>query len=172
MHFEGELSVLEPATIFQIFNMSSLTGALKFITKRRMATFFFKEGQLIYATIDNKKKIGEVLVEQRMITRKQLEGALKFFRHDKGLDRIGKILVDRGYTDKRSLAHAIKEQMREVVYAVLNWDDGHFIFFKDVEPEDEDIYLDVRIDHLILEGLKRLDDRKSKKRKPKAKGKA
>jgi hypothetical protein len=50
--------------------------------------------------------------------------------------------------------------MKEVVYEVLAWRKGQFIFFNDVLPQDEDILLEVKLDHLILEGLKRLDEAK------------
>ena len=39
--------------------------------------------------------------------------------------------------------------------------EGQFIFFNEVQPKDEDILIDIKMDHLILEGLKRLDELKS-----------
>ena len=45
-----------------------------------------------------------------------------------------------------------------MVYEVLPWKKGQFVFFSGVEPEHEDILLDIRMDHLILEGLKRIDE--------------
>ena len=52
--------------------------------------------------------------------------------------------------------------MKEVVYEVLQWNDGQFIFFNDAAPEEEDILLDIKMDYLILEGLKRLDEASGK----------
>lgn len=162
MDFSGDLSILEPATLFQLFNMSRLTGMLKFITKDNNASFYFKEGELIYATIDTRrKKIGRFLIEKEWITEEQLNEALGEFTSKGGNERIGHILIDKGYLDYDSLATVIQEQMKEVVYDVLPWKQGQFIFFNEVQPKDEDILIDIKMDHLILEGLKRLDELKS-----------
>jgi len=162
MDFSGDLSVLEPATLFQLFNMSRLTGMLKFITKDNNASFYFKEGELIYATIDTrKKKIGRFLIEKELITEEQLNEALDEFTSKGGTEKIGHILIDKGYLDYDSLATVIQEQMKEVVYDVLPWKQGQFIFFNEVQPKDVDILIDIKMDHLILEGLKRLDELKS-----------
>lgn len=160
MDFGGDLSVLDPSIVFQIFNMSGLTGELKFISPESVVSIFFREGDLVYATIDTsrKKKIGRFLIDRGLINEDQLNEALKEFRKMRGRERIGHILMNRGYLDYNSLASAIQEQMKEVVYNVLKWDRGQFIFFKNVYPEDEDILLDIKMDHLILEGLRRLDE--------------
>jgi hypothetical protein len=159
MDFGGDLSVLEPSMVFQLFGMSRLSGMLKFITPENVASCYFKEGALLYATIDTrKKKIGNILVEKGWITEKQLKGALRQFLSNESSERIGHILIDKGYLDYDSLAAAIQEQMKEVVYEVLRWNRGQFIFFNEAQPEDEDILLDIKLDYLILEGLKRLDE--------------
>ena len=159
MDFGGDLKVLEPSIVFQIFSMSGLTGVLKFITISNVASFYFKEGDLLSASIDTgRKKIGRSLVEKVLITTDQLREALKEFLAKGGREKIGQIMINRGYLDYDSLAVAIQEQMKETVYEVLPWKHGHFIFFSGVQPGDEDIYLDIKIDHLILEGLKRLDE--------------
>jgi hypothetical protein len=155
MDLGGNLSVLDPPSIFQLLNMSGMTGELKFITAEDVASFYFKKGQLIYATMDKKKKkLG------RFITEDQLYEALKDFWTNQGSKRIGNIMIDMGFFNRKSLVEAIQEQIKEVVYSVLSWKDGQFIFFRGVEPRDEDILLDVKMDHLILEGLKRLDESK------------
>jgi len=159
MDLGGDLSVLEPSTIFQLMNMSGLTGELKLITADNVASLYFREGALIYATIDTRrKKLGKFLIEKGWLTEEQLAKALRDFSSGEGQRRIGNILIAKGYLEHDSLVAAIQEQMKEVVYEVLAWTKGQFIFLKGVLPGDEDILLDVKLDHLILEGLKRLDE--------------
>ena len=161
MDLGGNLSVLDPPSIFQLLNMSAMTGELKFVTAEDVASFYFKEGQLIYATMDKKKKkLGKFLIEKGWITEDQLYDALKDYWTNQGNKRIGNIMIEMGFFEKESLVEAIQEQIKEVVYSVLSWQEGQFIFFRGVEPRDEDILLDVKMDHLILEGLKRLDESK------------
>ncbi|OQX85328.1 MAG: hypothetical protein B6D63_02510 [Candidatus Latescibacteria bacterium 4484_7] len=159
MDFGGELSIVDPSTIFQIFNMSRLTGELKFIRHDNVASFFFKEGELIYATVDTRsKKIGQFLIEEGHITQQQLDEILHEYLSQDSKQRIGNLLIKHGYLDYDTLVDTIQEQMKEVVYDVLSWQEGRFVFFNNILPSDEDILLDIKLDHLILEGLKRLDE--------------
>ena len=161
MDLGGNLSVLDPPSIFQLLNMSSMTGELKFVTADSVASFYFKEGELVYATSDtNKKKLGAFLIERGCISEEQLYEALKEFWLNQGNKRIGNIMIEKGFLERESHVDTIQEQIKEVVYAVLSWTEGQFIFFRGVQPRDEDILLDVKMDHLILEGLKRLDESK------------
>ena len=159
MDLGGDLSVMEPSMIFQVTGICGLTGKMKFITIDNVASFWFREGGLLFATIDTrKKKLGEFLTESGVISTEQLDEALATFKKQKGKERIGNILIDSGYLDFETLENAIHEQIKEVVYEVLPWNKGQFVFFHGVEPEHEDILLDIRMDHLILEGLKRIDE--------------
>ncbi|HEY5133674.1 MAG TPA: DUF4388 domain-containing protein [Candidatus Krumholzibacteriaceae bacterium] len=161
MDLGGDLSILEPSVAFQIMGFAALTGELKLVTIDSVASFYFKEGDLIYATIDTrKKKLGRFLIEKGLITEDQLTRVLRDYASREGFGRIGNALIARGYLDYNSLVAAIQEQMKEVVYEVLSWRMGQFIFFNAILPKDEDILLDVKLDHLILEGLKRLDEAK------------
>ncbi len=161
MDLGGNLSVLDPPSIFQLLNMSSMTGELKFVTADSVASFYFKDGELVYATSDsNKKKLGAFLIERGCISEDQLYEALKEYWLNQGSKRIGNIMIEKGFLEKETLVDTIQEQIKEVVYAVLSWEEGQFIFFRGVQPRDEDILLDVKMDHLILEGLKRLDESK------------
>ena len=161
MDFGGDLSILDPSVAFQIMSFAALTGELKFVATDNVASFYFKEGELIYATIDTrKKKLGKFLIEKGWITEEQLNKVLREYASKEGYERIGHALIARGDLDYNSRASAIQEQMKEVVYEVLSWKKGQFIFFQNTLPQDEDILLDVKLDHLILEGLKRLDETK------------
>jgi hypothetical protein len=154
MDLGGDLSIIEPSVAFQIMSFAGLTGELKFVTTDNVASFYFKEGELIYATIDTrKKKLGRFLIEKGWITEEQLNKVLREYAPREKNDRIGNALIARGYLDYNSLATAIQEQMKEVVYEVLSWRRGQFIFFNAVLPQDEDILLDVKLDHLIHERL-------------------
>jgi hypothetical protein len=158
MDLGGDLSVVDPSMVFQVTGICSLTGKMKLITKDNVASFWFKEGGLLFATIDTgKKKIGEFLIENGVIEERQLDEALGEV-HERGERRIGNILIDKGYLDYETLEDAIHEQIKEVVYEVIQWKKGQFVFFSGIEPENEDILLDIRMDHLILEGLKRIDE--------------
>lgn len=157
MNFLGELAALEPATVFQVINTTKLTGVAKFVTSHNMASFFFVNGELKFATIDTKKeKIGDFLVRKGLISEEQRDAAL-WAAHQSG-ERIGQAMVKQGIIEQTALVSAIRDQMKEVAFEVLKWKEGHFIFFKDVKPENEDILMEVNLDYLILEAMRRIDE--------------
>jgi len=159
MDFGGDLEIIDPSMVFQIAHLCGLSGRMKFMTIDNVASCWFKDGELLYATIDTRsKKIGETFIEKGIVTAQQLEDALRETRSGQGGKRIGSILIEKGYLEYETLVTAIQEQMKEVVYEILPWHRGQFAFFAGIEPGDEDILLDVRVDHLILEGLKRIDE--------------
>ncbi|MBW1926011.1 MAG: DUF4388 domain-containing protein [Deltaproteobacteria bacterium] len=59
------------------------------------------------------------------------------------------------------MVSVVHEQIREIVFEVLTWRKGHFVYRDKVYPESEDILVDERLDYLILEGLARLDEEKA-----------
>ncbi|MFH2002937.1 MAG: DUF4388 domain-containing protein, partial [Planctomycetota bacterium] len=148
-----------PAMVLQFINTCSLTGMLKFVTINNVASFYFRKGDLVHTNTDTKKKIGEYLVDKELITRKQLSSALQAFRHEKGFVRVGEILIERGYISKEALSSVIQEQMREVVFEVINWKEGGFLFFNNVAPQGHDILIDQQLDYLLLEGCRRADEK-------------
>lgn len=159
MDLGGNLSVVEPSMVFQIASICELSGELKLITRDNVASFYFKDGELIYATIDTrKKKLGQFLIEKGYIDEDQLEEALSEYKSKKVDERIGNFLVKKGYLEYEALVSAMQDQMKEVVYEVLPWKKGQFVFFNLIEPMKEDILLDIRMDYLLLEGLKRMDE--------------
>lgn len=159
MDFGGDLSVLEPAVVIQIANISGLTGALELITIDNAARFYFKKGELIFATIETRRrKIGRFLVEKGLISKSQLDKALKDYQSKIRSEKIGHFLIEHGFINRDSLVSAIQDQMKEVVYEALGWRAGEFVFFHRAEPKEEDILLDVKLDNLILEGMKRIDE--------------
>ena len=81
MDFGGDLAVLDAALIFQILNMSGLTGVLKLIAIDNVARFYVREGELLYATIETRRKrIGQFLVEKKIISKKQLDETLEEYK--------------------------------------------------------------------------------------------
>ncbi len=120
MDFGGDLAVLDPAVVFQIVNMSCLTGALKLITTGNAARFYFKEGELVYATIEaRKKRIGRFLVERGLISQRQLDEVLEIYAARKKGRKIGHFLIEGGFIDREALVSAIRDQMKDVVYEAL-----------------------------------------------------
>lgn len=156
MDLRGNLAVFGPISILQLINLAQSTGELTFESGANTARVYFDNGSVTFAEIANRRvKLGEYLVNEGLITRERLELALA--ARD-GRKRLGTLLVETGAVDAVSLRRAIEEQIKEVMYELVRWKGGRFRFTSGRRPKAQDIFIDIPLDHLILEGLKRLDE--------------
>jgi hypothetical protein len=153
---EGNLAVFEPISVFQLISLAQATGELSLDVGDNSARVFFDGGSVTYAEISNRRvKLGEYLVQQNLVTQKNLDKILVKNRKGK---KLGRLLVEGDAIDEPSLRSAIEEQIKEVVYEVVRWKKGWFQFSADKKPGEQDVFIDIPLDSLILEGLKRLDE--------------
>ncbi len=156
MDLEGNLTVFEPISVFQLISLAQATGELSLDVGDNSARVFFEGGSVTYAEISARKvKLGEYLVQQKLVTQKSLDKILVKNRKGK---KLGRLLVEGEAIDEPSLRSAIEEQIKEVVYEVVRWKKGWFQFSADKKPGEQDVFIDIPLDSLILEGLKRLDE--------------
>ncbi len=156
MDLRGNLAIFGPISVLQLINLEQTSGELTFESSGNTAHIYFERGSVTYAEIaDRRMKLGEFLLSRGLITRDDL---------DRGLDaqglrrRLGAVLVEMGALDQATLGNAIEEQIKEVVYEVVRWRAGRFRFTNGRRPKSQDVFIDIPLDYLILEGLKRLDE--------------
>lgn len=141
----------------QMLNLAEVTGELRLLRRGNTASIFFEKGSVTFAGVKNRPvKLGEYLVRGGMIDRRALDEALR--KRPSARKRIGAILLEAGHIDEAGLRTAITEQVKEAIYEIVRWQDGSFTFYKDRRPSAQEVRIDIPLDHLMLEGLKRLDE--------------
>jgi len=141
----------------QMLNLAGVTGELKLRGGENSASVFFEKGNLTFAGIENRPiKLGEYLVRKGLIPQSALDEALK--KRTAGRKRIGALLVEAGHIEETGLRRAIVDQIKDVIYEIVRWQKGSFSFHRDRKPSRQEILIDIPLDHLVLEGLKRLDE--------------
>jgi len=147
LDLRGNLAVFGPISVLQLISLQSSTGELTFESGINTARVYFDGGNVTFAEIANRRmKLGEYLVSQGLVARAHLDRALEI-QGDR--QRLGAVLVEMG---------AIEEQIKEVMYELVRWKNGRFRFTSGRRPKAQDVFIDIPLDHLILEGLKRLDE--------------
>jgi hypothetical protein len=156
---QGNIAVIELNNIFQFFDYASASGELRIAGEKNNASFFFQNGLLIFGALSvSQKKIGDMLLESNLITAAQLAQCLDIHAQHGGRRRIGDILVKEGFLKFENLAEILKIQAREAFFTTLSWKKGMFFFYADQSPSKEEILINERIDHLLLEGIVRIDN--------------
>lgn len=157
---EGNLGVFEPISVLQLLSLIQASGELELLTESNSARLYFERGNLTFAGIANRPiKLGELLLKEKRIKRKELDRILRKKQEGK---RLGVLLMEAGVIKESELRQAIEEQIKEVVYEIVRWHDGRFVFSNGKRPKAQDILLDIPLDHLVLEGLKRLDEERER----------
>ncbi len=159
MILSGQIGPFSVVDVLQFLSLAKVTGKLLIETRGDRARVYFHEGALVYARREGPtERLGERLIRLGLITPSQLEGAKIRAEINPGRKRIGQILIEAGSLEPAALQRVVREQILETVYELLAIRRGEFRFFAGSLPAGEDILLDVSLDMLLLEGLRKLDE--------------
>jgi hypothetical protein len=153
---KGNLNVFEPISVLQMINLSQASGELRLISEDNSARVYFESGRVRFAGITNRPlKLGELLLKEKRVRKDDLDRILEKKKTGK---RLGALLIEEGVITESEVRSAVEEQIKQVIYEVVRWRDGLFTFNSGGKPRAEEILIDIPLDLLILEGLKRLDE--------------
>jgi hypothetical protein len=160
---QGELRSFSPPLLFQMMALGSLEGLLTLRSPRGDCSVYFRRGKLTFARCPGQTgTLGDELVRRGVLDRAACEAAARE-REQRRDQRIGSILVERGHISRADLEALIRERIKDAIYEVVEWREGRFTFEAGVQPQDEDILLDVQLESLLLECMARLDDARRSK---------
>ena len=169
MSLVGRLEDLALPDIFQIISLSKKTGTLVVRSRRGTGMVVFKSGQVIQAGSDSiRDSLGNILVSQGMVEQEDLAAALSMQKSapDKPL---GMILVESGATTSKIIEDVVRQQIEEIIYDLLAWEEGFFNFeLGEIAPKDKieidthDLLLKsgLSAEYLLMEGTRILDERR------------
>jgi tetratricopeptide (TPR) repeat protein len=159
MAIEGSLQDVNLADICQLLGMGRKTGCLSVTDRSNFGYIYFEKGRVVYASVLNRPdRLGELLVRNHVITRKDLSQAMERQALERG-KRLGEILVAQGSIDQEKLQRYIQMQIEEAVYHLFAWTQGSFHFDPDQKPDEDGVFLvNVNIDSLLMEGARRVDE--------------
>src|SRR5690606_13130619 len=159
MAIEGALQDVSLADICQLLGMGRKTGCLSITDRSNFGYVYFQKGRVIYASVLNRRdRLGELLVRNHVITRKDLSAAMDRQAKEKG-KRLGEILVEVGALSHDDLRRYIQMQVEEAVYHLFTWGQGSFHFDTDQMPDEDGLLLvDIPPEALLMEGARRVDE--------------
>jgi hypothetical protein len=156
---QGNIAAIELNNVFQFFDYITASGELRVIAEHNNASFFFQRGILIFGALSvNQKRLGDLLVESKLISEEQLSECLQIHARHGRRRRLGEIMVNKGMLTVENLAEVLKAQAREAFFETLMWRKGMFFFYANHCPATDEILINERIDHLLLEGTVRMDN--------------
>jgi tetratricopeptide (TPR) repeat protein len=158
MAIKGSLKEASLPDVIQLLFLGRRTGCLALADRHNFGTIYFDEGQLVYASIVNRRdRLGDILVRSGRITAEQLLQAVAQQVGDRE-HKLGEILVGLGAMQRVELERYIRLQIEEAVYYLFTWTTGTFNFEAGVRPDQEDFLVRINPEFLLLEGARRVDE--------------
>jgi tetratricopeptide (TPR) repeat protein len=160
MAIEGPLRELGIQDVLQLLELAQKTGVLTVRSERLNdeAIVHFSKGEIVFAVRRRStRRLGQLLIRAGKLTRGDLERALEKQRSDP-TRRLAEIFVDMGLVAEEELARQLRFQMEETVYELMAWEEGYFKFEERDEIAKQRLLARVRVDSLLMEGARRMDE--------------
>lgn len=160
LDLQGSIEKFTLPEIFQLIAASRKSGTLGIQHQDTIVMIYFKDGDIIYGYGPRQTfHLGQLLKERGKITPEQLEEAVQIQAKTENTRRLGEILSSRRFIDRADLEAVVREQIEQLLYSLLAWESGSFKFYEDQFPTEEEITVSLSVENVILEGLRRLDER-------------
>lgn len=159
MALEGSLRDFGLADILQLIFFQRKTGVLNLEGKLDKVKLLFIEGNISVAESKRRleaNRLGKALVKKGLLKEEDLLSVLDEQRRSNM--KVGNILVRRGIVKKEEVAEILVGQIKETVIQIFSWKEGTYEFTPQAVPADRDIPISIDTQHLLMEGLRIVDE--------------
>jgi hypothetical protein len=158
MALKGNLRDFSTTQLLNLINLARKTGTLTIDAGESQARLCFKEGKLIYATMDGRDDhLAAVLRRAGKLTDEQANAiqARGDIKNDK---QLGVLLINAGYVSQEDLVRSVRTSILGNVYPLFTWPDGNFQFESNLLPFKDRITIPIDLSSVIMEGSRRLKE--------------
>lgn len=153
----GELCAIPVADILSFFNMFRKTGVLLLHLESGRKELFFQQGEIVFAASSfPEDELGEVLLQLGKVGRERLQLLRQAVSSDQSLSHL---VVSHGLLTPRELWLASRYQVENIIYKLFGETSGGFVFIcRELVGLKFDRF-SLNTQNLIMEGLRRFDER-------------
>ena len=136
------------------------TGGLHLSHKQEMALLFFEKGKLVMAVRKPEDQQGDLLVRLGVLNAEQLSEARQHLAVRGNGATLTEVIVDAQLAAREQLQSVLQGFTEESVYGLFGWPEGEFRFEQNQRPAPDApiIPTPISVDHLIMEGVRRIDE--------------
>jgi hypothetical protein len=146
---EAHLSITQ---LLNLIGLARKTGTLAFDTQEGQASLHFRNGHLIYATVNGQDiHLADILHQTGKITQEQAQAVRTVFsaRSEKEL---GTLLVEMGYVSPDDILDGVRTFIRHNIHHLFTWSNGVYRFESDVPTISGRITTSVDLEEIVAEG--------------------
>ncbi len=155
MALKGNLRDFSITQLLNLINLARKTGTLSIEATGQQAQIWFKEGQLVFASLGNHDgHLVQLLFKAGKLSQEQTRTILSRAKttNDK---QLGIMLIEAGHVTQDDILHSVRQHSQDVVFQVFGWSDGMFRFEPNVLPPEDRITVPIKLENIILEGTRR-----------------
>ncbi len=156
----GDIAAIPLAEILQLLQLQRQSGVVRVNNGKSSVCIAIRHGLIDFVQArgaPEEYRLGRYFVEKGVVTREQVEALLRTRVADGVLT--GEAIVEAGHATADDLREALSKQSSELIYDVLRWPYGRFVFTREPFPaEAESAKLGLGIAGLVLEGFRRVDE--------------
>lgn len=158
MALKGNLRDFSTTQLLNLINLARKTGTLAIETRGSQARLCFKEGKLIYATMNGQDDhLARILHRAGKITEEQAR-TIEAQASAKSDKELGLLLINAGYVSQGDILQSVHSHVLSSVYPLFTWPEGTFHFESNVLPFQDRITVSIDLENLIMEGSRRLKE--------------
>jgi hypothetical protein len=159
MALEGSLTDFGLADILQLIYFQKKTGVLTLEGTMDKVRLLFIEGNI--SSAESKRRIednrlGKILVKRGLMTDDDLRSILEEQRRTG--TRFAHLAIRRNLTGKAVIQEILQGQITETVIQLFGWKQGTYEFTSQGIPRDKELDFTVDTQHLLMEGLRIVDE--------------
>jgi hypothetical protein len=155
---EGDLGGFAVPDILSFLNMGQRTGVLVLERSDEESKLFVRTGRPVFAVATRGDlRLGSMLVRMGRLQEPDLDRILA--RQAGGVQKLGELLLSEKILREEELASFLKVQVSEVIFDTFTWGQGTFMFFDRVPPPSAVVTLEMDLQNLLMEGVRRIDER-------------
>lgn len=157
LYLESHLEVMEQSDLLQWFLYSRKTGACNFSHGHKNRKLYIRDGRIIACESNEPHLLlGQFLISSGRIAPEVLRKSMMIQEHS-GVS-LGNILIEAGAISEEELTRLVVAKAEETVLGLAEWKSGVFRFVPDVMPSGTAMNVDLSIQHVLLEGARRIDE--------------
>lgn len=136
------------------------TGGLHLSHEQENAILFFEKGKLVMAVRKPEDEHADLLVRLGILSADQLSQARASFAARGNGATLTQVVIDERLAAKDQFQGQIQSFTEEAVYGLFGWPEGEFRFEQNQRPAPDApiIPTPISVDHLIMEGVRRIDE--------------
>jgi hypothetical protein len=159
LDLKGRIEQFTLTEIFQLIAAAGKSGTLGIESDDAIVMIYFHDGKIIYGYGPRQTfHLGQLLRDRGVLSEEQLEEAVRVQANSESSKRLGEIMVGRNLISRVDLETVVREQIEELLFTLMAWQSGSFKFYENQFPTEEEITVQISVENVILEGLRRIDE--------------